>query len=285
MPLKIQSLDNEQVKFQFENVVTIWNILKFLVEVPYLKHFIIEDYEGGNTLVPKETWKEEGVMFKEISSSIYLFPYDSVGFILDDSICNLKLYLTENYSKNFNYKKNSELVYTVTDTDQASLTLPKSKAAAFISLYLFSIMKLGFDKNWLDSLEEIFLNMNLSNFSDIEYLKTSLIYSVKKATFIIRLLSKNDGDIYYRITHTPKKCKKDLLKEEEIKNLGFLKKKILKKNKYYPLIYYSGIALICVVILILNRKLFIAAAILLIIAKIAYDIYKKNAYKIGNKKN
>lgn len=59
MPLKIKNIENGKVLFEFENVVSIWNILKFIVDYPYLKHFIIENYEGGNTLVPSETWTKK----------------------------------------------------------------------------------------------------------------------------------------------------------------------------------------------------------------------------------
>ncbi len=279
MPLKINYLNNGKTECEFENLISLWNILKFLVDSPYLKHYIIENYEGGNTLAPSETWDEEGIMFKEITPSVYFFPYDSIGFIIDDSIHNLTLYIVENLNDNGDYKNDFEILFSISKTDSARLVLDNDKLSLFITLYLLFVIKIGFTKSLLNSLNTVVSSIINDKIESIEYINNSILISIKKISFIIKISFNNDEYLYYKIECSQGKSKKELLKEQDIKNIGFLKKKILKKNKYIPIVFYSVFAILGILLLIFNKKLLILLIILLIIIRYLIGIFKKNAHK------
>lgn len=223
---------------------------------------------------------QEGIMFKKISPTKYFFPYDSIGFIIDDSIHNVTLYIVESYDNNNDYKNKSELILTIHNTDHASLLINEDRVTLFVVLYLLSVMKVGFDKKLLNTLESVFKNIFNNKINSVEYLDTSLLISLKKMSFITKLNIKENEVVYYKISYTNKKGRKEVLKETDIKNLGFLKKKILKKNKYFPIIYYSIIIIVGALIFLINKKIFIWGLILYIIIRYIYFLFKKNAYKL-----
>lgn len=285
MALKIIHTENGRITFQFENVISPWNIMKYLLDVPYLKRFVIDKYDGGNMLVPREAWKEEGVMFKEIKPGIYLFPYESIGFVLDDSIHNLKLYIMDNYTEGSNYKDHAEMVFSVIDTDTANLTADIKNVPLFMALYLLSISRLGFDTDFLKSLESV-MESSFPGYSypeSIEYMPTSVMIGLKKISFNIRMTDRHGAETFHKISYSGKKCRKEPLKEKNIRNILYLKKKILKKNKYYPLIFYGSIVVLTAAFFILNKKIFILLLVVAVVLRVIYVIVRKNAYKFVSK--
>lgn len=285
MALKIVHSDNGKIHFQFENVVSPWNIMKYLLEVPYLKRFVIDKYDGGNMLVPREAWKEDGVMFKEIKSGIFLFPYESIGFVLDDSIHNLKLYIMDSYTEGSNFRDNAEMVFSISDTDTAGLSTDLKSAPLFTALYLLSVSRLGFDSDFLKSLETVTESLiTAGDMPDtIEYMPTSVMIGVKKISFNIRVTDRHGAESFYKISYSAKKCRKEPLKEKNIRNILYLKKKILKRNKYFPAIFYGSVALLTLALFLINKKVFIILLVAAVVLRLVDVIIRKHAYKYISK--
>jgi hypothetical protein len=283
MPLKIKYIGNDLYAADFENVISFWNILKYLVETPYLKHFLIENYEGGNTLVGREAWKEEGIMFKEVTPGMYFFPYESVGFVLDDSVHNMILTIVDHYTPDINYKKENELVLTIRNTDWASIEIPQKQLPVLIALYLLSFMKIGFDRNFVKSLAVLLENVLTETTKQLEYIKSSFIVTLKGIDFIIRVMSENRTSQFYKINYYNKRCRKESLKENKVKSLSYLKKKILRQNKYFPALFYLLSCTAVVLLFILNKKIFFILAVIFLICYFALSLIKKNAYRFFSK--
>jgi hypothetical protein len=280
MALKILSRHNDKTVFQFDNVIPIWSLLKHLVETPYLKQYIVKDYEGGNTLAPKETWNEEGILYKEIGSFTYFFPYESIGFVVDDSIHNLSLYAIDFYHDKMNYQDEALLCFKIQETDLAQVTLPEEKENILAALYILSAAKLGFDYSLLDNMSLLTKSLLTSGAVSIEYIKGSITIGLKGTSLMADVAGEEGKASHYKIHIRNGKCKKEILKDEEIKNFGFFKKKILSKNKYFPYIYYGLIGLAGLLILIFNKKLFVLLLVLLVLTWIVYLWLKKNAYRL-----
>ncbi len=283
MPIKLMHQMNNLCIAEFENVISFWNMLKYLVETPYLKHYIIENYEGGNTLVSRDAWEEEGVMFKEISPGTYFFPYDSVGFILDDSIHNINLIILDHYSQGFDYKNENDLMVSVKNTDNVIMTVPNNQVSKLIALYLLSYMKIGFDRNLMISLANLIESLSIDKIKQIEYVKSSFIIKLKGIDFIIKITSDDEMFSFYKINYYNNRCKKEFVKEDKVKSIGYLKKKIIKKNKYFTIGYYLLIAAVFTAILIYNKKIFFFLLIGLVLFLIITFIIKKNAYRFFSK--
>lgn len=271
--------------FLFDNVISPWNIMKHLLEVPYLKRFVIDKYDGGNMLVPREAWKEEGVMFKEIKPGIFLFPYESIGFVLDDSIHNLKLYIMDNYTEGSNFRDTAEMVFSIMDTDTAGLTTEVKNAPLFMALYLLSVSRLGFDSDFLKSLETVTESLLTGGSApeSVEYMPTSVMIGVKKISFNIRVTDRHGVESFYKISYSARKCRKEPLKEKNIRNILYLKKKLLKRNKYFPLIFYGSAVILALVLFILSKKVLILILAALVALRVIYVIIRKNAYKFVSK--
>lgn len=280
MPLKIKNLPDNHVELQFENVITIWNILKFITDTPYLKHFIISGYDGGNTLAPRETWHEEGVMYKEISKDTFLFPYDSIGFIVDDSIHNISFYCIESYTPGMDFQNNNEMALFIKNTDEALLIVSADKVPTVFSLYLLSTMKVGFDRQMLKAMDEIMDEIIEPNLNEVEYIQASLTFGVKGLSFLTGLKYGDAPASLYKISYINRKAKKELTKDNTVRNFGLFKKKILSQNKYFPLLYSLFFIFAGVAIFFINKKLLISLAVIYLISGIVYSFIKKNAHKL-----
>ncbi len=222
----------------FENIINPWKILKEVDETPYLKSFIIKNYAGGNTLVPREAWKEEGILYQEIEKNIFLFPYESIGFVLDDSISSLDLTVVDEYEEaNDDNTPNFILQYNVENVETCHLKLigQTGKISRLATLYLFSKIKIGYDNDILRSIEKCIRPLINSETNNIDYVDSTLSIGLKGLTFVIRVNS-DKTNTFYKIT-CKGRCKKNQLKENQIRSLGYLKKKIMHRNPAFPLLY------------------------------------------------
>jgi len=214
MSLKLQKYDNNFYFVELENKISPWNLLKFCCDAPYLKQYLIESYEGGNTLIPRETWKEEGILYKELENNILIFPYESIGFVLNDSISNLTLYVLDNFDQNNNYKENFELLIKIINTDILQVIIKKNFLYSLCGIYLFSIMNLGFDIILLKNLEKTIKSIRGDDFIELSYIESSLLITIKGINFIIKIQYNENEYDYYQF-QCNKSCKKKLLKVEE----------------------------------------------------------------------
>lgn len=283
MALTIRKSDGKKTVLEFENVVSVWNTLKYMVDVPYLKRFVVEKYEGGNMLVPREAWKEEGVMFKEIRPGVYLFPYDSIGFVIDDSIHNMRMHVLDQYGEGSNYRDQAEMTIGILNTDFAELVLDEKAAPKFSALYLLSAAKIGFDAQFLQALEAAILPVFEEGAESIEYLPASLLVGLKRISFLARVRSQKNGDAYYRLTYSGHRCRRDPVREKNLYNVSYLKKKLLKKNALFPVLYYGVLFLIPLGVFLWNKKLFLMLLGGFLAAWLVLKLVKKNAYKFLSK--
>lgn len=294
MSLNIKNMGNNYAVLKFENKVSLWTMLKTIVDAPYLKNFIIEDYDGGNTLVPIDVWKEEEIMYREIGDNLFLFPYDSIGFVFDDSIHNIKIYVIDSYSKGMDYRKKAICLFSIKDTDDLSLVLRDHKSIATVAaLYLLSTMKVGFDNEILEQISNVLATIITDKMVEVEYMSGTLSFGIKGMTFVARF---NNGETnsYFRII-CHKGGKKKQIKEREARKLGYYKKKFINKSKFNKIMYYLiavAIPILMVValpILMKMRKsnLFMIDVGLLFLffaIKIGKRFFKKNAYKFYKSK-
>ncbi len=310
MSLKIQIQEDNKVLLEFENIISIWNILKYLVETAYLKQYVVENYEGGNTLVPKETWHEENIMYQEIRPNTYFFPYESIGFVIDDSIHRINFSVIDNYQSWLSDPKKSEILFCIEGTDKASLVIDREKISSFAALYFLAVMKIGFDKIFLQAFQSLLegtINLKEKKLR-LEYVSSSLMLNLKRIGFILKTKSERENAEYFKIVYAGRKFRKELIKEKDIKNISLLKKKLIDKNKYFFIAYKYSIPLlfgILIAVLLLSYlldllpifrnveffaksskffsfllKLSAFCLAIYLAAKLFYSIFKKNAYKI-----
>ncbi len=285
MPLKIKYIGNNKYAVDFDNVISFWNILKYLVDTPYLKHYLIENYDGGNTLVTRDAWEEEGVMFKELSQGLYFFPYESVGFILDDSVHNMVLTIVDHYTSDLDYRNENDLVLRIRNTDSATVETAQNRLADLIALYLLSYIRTGFDRNFIKSLSGIVDSFITDKTRQIEYIKSSFLVTLKGINFIIKVIMEDRSYQFYKINYFGSRCRKEIIKENKIRSISYLKKKILERNKYYPALFYMLSAAAVISLFIINKKIFIIGTVFCLFFYFVLSIIKKNAYRFFSKKS
>lgn len=276
MALKLDS-SKGKINIQCENVISPWNILKYLVDTPYLKSYYIENYEGGNTLVPREFWKEENIIFKEVKGGL-LFPYNSINFVLEDSIHNVDVYVVEQDTKA--YKSQSEVFFSIRDTEHLSLKIPQEKLIDSIALYLFSIGKIGFDQKMFEGMKEILRKFDFSRIKEIEYIPSSFVLGLMSFSFVIKISRGSNDTELYKIQYNKGKFKIEFLKENQSLNIGVLKKKLMSKNKWFVWLYYGLIAVILLILFIIKKRLVILGLLFFLIIQTAYLLLKKNLHYI-----
>jgi hypothetical protein len=282
MSLKMESLENGKVRLEFENVVSVWNILKYLSSAVYLKHFVVEKYEGGNTQVPEEAWKEEGILYNRLPDNNYYFPYESIGFVLNDSVASLTVYVLENQKDIDSYRTSFEMRFEVCDTDSAVLEMSREHLVTFVSLYLMSMLRVGFDSAVLKSVDAVVKTLLGSRVTEIEYIPDTLTFGVNGMQFVTRVGEAGAEKVesrFYRI-ECRKKCRKTQITEKQVVSFGYLKKKILSKNKYLPFAYYGLIVLFWILLFFLKRSLFVAGVVLVIVVYAGWRIFRKFAWKL-----
>ncbi len=277
MSFKILKVENEKVRIASENVISPWNILKYMIDMPYLYFFYIENYEGGNTLIPEELWKEEGITYKKIKKGSYLFPYNSINFILEDSIHNINIYVVSENSKNF--KSEYELFLSIKNTEECFVEFNIEKINTFLALYFFSLLKLGYDNSMFEGFKLLWKKNEILKFYEIEYISSSFQIGLKGFHFIVKMEKDNEVE-YYKIDYEKGRFKKELLKEDKSLNPGLIKKKLFTKSIFFPILYYSFIPVFLVLIYFFKKKWLVILLIAYILLKISYNILKKNVHKI-----
>ena len=278
MPFKILKYSDEKVSISCENVISLWNILKYLVETPYLRSYYIENYDGGNTLVPKELWKEENISFKEVRKNVFLFPYNSINFIIEDSIHNIDVYVVSETTRSF--KSSCELQFSIKDTENFYAVLNVNKLSTLMTLYFFSLLKLGYNNKMFESFDSLWKKGEIFKIKEVEYLSSSFQIGVKGFYFIVKFVKDSNEVEYYKISYGNGKFKKEILKDEKGFNPGLLKKKIFSKARIFSIIYYSLIPLIIILFLVFKRKWLILFLLVYMFLRLFYSLLKKNLYKI-----
>ncbi len=294
MGFKILFAQDKPYRIECENAISLWNVLKETVDMPYLKSFVVENYEGGNTLVPIDTWKHDEIMYREIADKVYLFPYESIGFVLDDSIDNADIFVIEAYTDNLDYRKNCLVQISVSDIETLSVTFDNPAFAyKLASLYLTTIMKLRYDAATFASLENLLAGIVTPKTMEIVYLDGTLRFGIKGMDFKMMAVSE-DKPQYYKITFE-NRWKKQVIKANDVKDPSFIKKKYLNRKWYLKLIYYLiwiaifGFALIGAPKLFhISMKQVIKYLTPLVIIFIAYRVlivlFRNNYYKIYHSK-
>jgi hypothetical protein len=284
------------VELEFSNNVSMWSLLKSAVDTPYLMNYVVDGYEGGNTLVPIETWNDDGIMYREIGKGVYVFPYDSVGFVFDDNIININIYITERFEEKKNYKKEAICVFRIEDTDTIKVQFrDEARIYELITIYLLSEMKVGYDNRILGEVSDILKSLVNIKTREIEYIKSTLFFGAQGIGFVIRIVEKDGKDTFYKVSCF-KKVKKKQISEKDIKKVGYLKKKLFEKHPILRLVYYSGIlvslgflALVLPKILkIRSSKVIImlaVIAVILLFLRLVKKLFKRNAYRLYNKKS
>jgi hypothetical protein len=110
----------------------------------------------------------------------------------------------------------------------------------------------------------------------------------KGINFVIRLVNESRESFFYKINYFNNRCKKENIKENKVKSLAYLKKKIIKKNKYFASLYYILISgfFIFISLFCIFRKKFIFIIALAVLALIIYFLtlmIRKNAYRFFSK--
>ncbi|MEJ5283880.1 MAG: hypothetical protein ACP5Q5_02510 [Brevinematia bacterium] len=277
MSFKILKIENEKIRIECENVISLWNVLKYMLDMPYLYSFYIENYEGGNTLIPEELWKEEGITYKKLKKGVYLFPYNYINFILEDSIHNVDIYVVSENAKNF--KSEYEMFFSVKSTEEFFIEFNIEKINTFFALYFFSLLKLGYDNAMFEGFKLLWKKNDIIKCSEIEYISSSFQIGLKGFHFIIKMSKDNESE-YYKVEYEKGRFKKEILKEDKSLNPGILKKKLISKNVFFAILYYSLIPVLLILIYVFKKKWLVLILVLYILLKIAYSLFKKNIYKI-----
>lgn len=233
MGFEIRSATQGWVELQFDNVISLWNILKNLSRMPYLQSFIIEDYDGGNTQIDREYWNQEQIMFKELAPGKFFFPYESIGFILDDSISDVTIsVLGEIHPTNPSQSK-PEYTISIRDTDTCTVRLPDRDAVPVLAaLYLFSKTDSGFDQTMLFNLKEGMRGILKDKEMRFEIVDGTFKVTMEALNFVLRLIDSQGKESLLHI-QSGKRFHKKAINESQIKNLAYLKKKWLANLPLY----------------------------------------------------
>lgn len=255
MPLGIKSSVG-QIQLKFDNVVSLWALLKEMIDTPYLYNFIIENYAGGNTLVPKKVWDDDGVMYQEFSEGRYFFPYQSIGFVFDDTIESADIYVIDDYEPGMDYQSRNLFMISIRNTDEMTVVFSdKNRQMRVIALYLLSSMKIDFDKKLLLSIEALLKSFWNPKLNWIAYMPSTIIIGMNSIDFVVRVIDDEKNSQYYQFT-CGQKVGKRAIKETEIRNLGYLKKKLYHKHPQLQYILWGTVGLALIAIPLVLPKIF-----------------------------
>ncbi|MFN3660000.1 MAG: hypothetical protein ACK4TN_02045, partial [Brevinematales bacterium] len=238
--------------------LSLWDILKYTLHHPYLKHYLIKDYEGGNTLVPRETWRyEENLIYKEIAPGIYYFPYESLGFVLNDSPSSLSLYAFEENFHGMPDISSADLVVEIRNTDDILLTFSLSFLPFFLGYYTLSVLKIGFEDVTITHLAGVFESIIAKEKPSLwEPIVGSVNITPQGLSFLVET-SEHGEEVYYRFTYKTK-CKKERLKPHEVKSIALAFKKKILVTREDKFIFSTGtLLLFWLASVIIKKKLFL----------------------------
>ncbi len=266
MRIALRYLENERVECRYQGVhLALWDVLKYTVQHPYLKHYLIQDYEGGNTIVPREAWRyEENLVYKELATGVFYFPYESLGFVLNDSLSSLSLYAFEESFTGIPDASQADLVIEIRHTDEMRLVFHRSFLPLFLGFYTLSVLKIGFEDVTVTHLADVLASVvEKEKLSAWEPVTGSVTISHQGLQFLIET-EENGAEVYYRFTYKTK-CKKERLKPNEVKSLALtFKKKILVtwKDKTF---FFSGLVLLGWLVSLLVKKKLLMPILFLVV--------------------
>jgi len=281
MRIEFHYLENNRVECRYQQIhLSLWDILKYTLHHPYLKHYLVTNYEGGNTLVPHEAWKyEENLVYKEISPRVYYFPYESLGFVLNDSLASLTLAAFEESFTGMPDITQADLLIEIRHTDDIRLVFHQSFLPLFLGYYTLSVLKIGFEDVTISHIAGVFESIILREKpSSWEPIMGSVSITPQGLTFLVET-SEQGEEVYYRFTYKTK-CKKERLKPHEVKNIALtFKKKILvtQQDKWF---FWSGVLLLAWLALATVKKKLLMPAIILGVALVVLWLLIKRFYLI-----
>ncbi|MCX7881724.1 MAG: hypothetical protein N2314_00675 [Brevinematales bacterium] len=259
MRIELRYLENGRIECRYHQVhLSLWDILKYTVHHPYLKHYLIKDYEGGNTLVPKETWRyEENLVYKELSYGVYYFPYESLGFVLNDSPSSLSLYAFEENFNGIPNLQNADLIIEIRNTDDIRLVFHAGFLPFFLGYYTLSVLKIGFEDVTITHLASVFEGIVTKEKPTVwEPLVGSVSITPQGLSFLVET-NEHGEEVYYRFTYKTR-CKKERLKPHEVKSIALAFKKKILVNKEDKLFFSVGLILLFwLASVTLKKKLFV----------------------------
>ncbi len=233
MGFEVKQGKNGWIELHFENVISLWNILKNISRTPYLKHFIVENYDGGNTQIDREYWNQEEIMFRELKKGQFLFPYESIGFVLDDSISDIDISVIDGLKDNDPGSSPAEYKISIRDTDNCVIYLKDREHVPIIAaLYLFSFFDSGFDHTMLFVLKEGMRGILKDRDFRFEIVDGTFQVTMEALHFVLKIQDPQDRENYLHI-QLGKRFSKKSINESQIKNLAYLKKKWLAANPLY----------------------------------------------------
>ncbi|URA09677.1 hypothetical protein [Thermospira aquatica] len=281
MRIALRYLENERVECSYKGVhLALWDVLKYTLHHPYLKHYFITDYEGGNTLVPREAWRyEENLVYKELAPGVFYFPYESLGFVLNDSLSSLSLYAFEESFTGIPDTHNADLAIEIRHTDEIRLVFHRSFLPLFLGFYTLSVLKIGFEDVTVTHLGDVLTSLvEKERPLAWEPVTGSVTISPKGLQFLVETEEKG-SEVYYRFTYKSK-CKKERLKPNEVKSLVLtFKKKILVtwEDKAF---FLAGLLLILWLILLLVKKKFLMPLLFFVLVLFVGWLLLKRFYLI-----
>jgi len=281
MRMELRYLENGRVECRYHQVhLSLWDILKYTLHHPYLKHYLIKDYEGGNTLVPRETWKyEENLVYKEISPGVYYFPYESLGFVLNDSLSSLSLYAFEENFTGIPDISSADLVVEIRNTDDIRLIFSLSFLPFFLGYYTLSVLKIGFEDVTITHLAGVFESIISKEKPSLwEPIVGSVSITPQGLSFLVET-SERGEEVYYRFTYKTK-CKKERLKPHEVKSIALTFKKKILVTKEDKLIFVTGAFLLFWLASVLIKKKFFVPLLLLLGLSFLFWLMVKRFYLV-----
>jgi|GEM_PF-1471733 hypothetical protein len=264
MAVELRYLENATVECSLKDVhLSLWDILKYTLQHPYLKHYLIKDYEGGNTVVPRETWKyEENLVYKEIAPNVFYFPYESLGFVLNDSLVSLSLYAFEESFNDIPDFTKADLTIEIRDTDYVRLVFHESFLPLFLGFYTLSVLKIGFEDVTVTHLAEVIQSLVAKEKLSLwEPVKGSVGINAQGLQFLVE--TREDGEeVYYRFSYKTR-CRKERLKPQEVKNIVLTFKKKILLTLEDKLFFAGGVVLLMWWVLLFVKKRFLMPMIVL----------------------
>lgn len=248
--------EHNELSLSFENVVSLWAILKEVLDTPYLSSFVVENYDGGNTLVPLETWDDEGILYRKLKGEVFLFPYESAGFVFDDSIHNIDIFIVDSYTENTNYKTDYKIYIGIRNTDRFTLKVKNDRSISrIIALYILHKLKIGYSNDIIIALDNMVRSIMNPKLKSINPELGTLTYGIKGMHFVIKTENEDHKSQFYLLSFR-KKFKKKTINEKDIRNLAYLKKKVTDKGPLFKIIYVSILLFIPFFLVFIIPKIF-----------------------------
>lgn len=191
MGLTIKRESDNYILCSCENIINLWNIIKYISVMPYLKKFIIKNYEGGNTMVPISVWESHEVYYKQLDNNTILLPYEHIDFLFSDNIHNVDIYIIDTDKPND--INEAEMYVSIKNTDNLMVRINKDKITTFISLYFMSFFNISVNNIIIDRISNLIKNRI---YEEYHPLKNSLFIIPSFFSFIVISKIDNKEDLF-----------------------------------------------------------------------------------------